>query len=89
MIQYKPNLIMLIGGLQIQNETKNLSTTWIIDISNGFEITEGPILNHGRISHSCGKLKDSYGNVLLIVAGGGHNSSEILNTTLMKEWVKG
>ena len=77
-----------IGGKQ--NGKSNSKKTWIIDPTNGFNIAEGPSLNEGRMYHSCGKMKDEYGNVLVVVAGGyKRDSVEVLNTTLMKEWVYG
>ena len=88
MIQYQPDAILLIGGQQ--DYEWNSDKTWIIDPTNGFNITEGPPLKEGRTDHSCGKWKDEYGNVIVMVAGGYRTDSvEILNTTQMKEWVKG
>ena len=87
MVQYQPDAILLIGGRQ---NGHTFDKTWIIDPTNGFEITEGPSLKKGRILHTCGKLEDKNGNVLVIVAGGfGIHSVEVLNTTTMQEWVKG
>ena len=79
----------MIGGKQ--NGEWDSDKTWIIDPKNGFNIAEGPSLKEGRQYHSCGKMEDVYGNVLVIVAGGDGwmDSVEILNTTLMKEWVEG
>ena len=88
MIQYQEDAIILIGGEQ--EGKSNSDKTWIIDPTNGFNITEGPSLKEGRWRHSCGKMKDEYGNVLVVVAGGyKRDSVEVLNTTLMKEWVYG
>ena len=88
MVQYRSDSILLIGGSQNGNEDSD--KTWIIDPTNDFNMTEGPSLKQGRMYHSCGKMKDEYGNVIVIVAGGyGMNSVERLNTTHMKEWVKG
>ena len=88
MVEYQPNIIFLIGGeLNGQYDSKK---TWIIDPTNGFNITEGPTLNQGRMSHSCEKIKDEYGNVLVIVAGGYKlNSIEVLNITHSSSWFKG
>ena len=88
MVQFQPDAILLIGGTK--NGIAYSDKTWIIDPTSGFNITAGPSLKQGRIHHSCGKMKDDFGNVLVIVAGGeGMDSVEVLNTTLMKEWVKG
>ena len=88
MVQFQPDAILLIGGTK--NDISYSDKTWIIDPTNGFNITEGPSLKQGRIHHSCGKMKDGFGNVLVIVAGGeGIDSVEVLNTTVKKEWVKG
>ena len=86
MVQYKPNKILLIGGLQ---NYAIMDKTWIIDTSNAFDMKEGPVLNVGRYFHFCGKAKDKYGNVIVFVAGGYVASTEFLNTTTMKEWIKG
>ena len=51
------------------------------------KLTEGPTLNKGKVDLSCGKMKDEYGNILIIAAG--KSTVEVLNTTLMSEWVKG
>ena len=86
-IQYKANALLLIGGDQNEYWNKN---TWIIDPTNGFNLTKGPRLNQGRTYHSCGKMKDKYGNILIVVAGGNSlNSVEILNTKSMNTWIEG
>ena len=92
MIQFEENTILLIGGYQ--NELHGSDKfTWIIDLANGFQISQGPKLIYGRTSHSCGKIKDKLGNVLIVVAGGdseeSHNPTEILNTTTMETWNEG
>ena len=89
MVQYQSDTILLIGGKQ--NGEWDSDMTWIIDLKNGFDFTEGPSLKEGRMYHSCGTMEDEYGNVLVIVAGGDvwMEPVEVLNTTLMKEWVEG
>ena len=88
MVQYKTDAILLIGGKQ--NGKSNSKKTWIIDPTNGFKLTIGPSLKKGRMFHSCGKMKDEYGNSVVIVAGGqSKDSVEFLNTTVIKEWVEG
>ena len=47
------NSIYLIGGKQNNEWSKK---TWIVNPVNGFEIQEGPSLNHVRHSHACAKL---------------------------------
>ena len=45
MIQYDEKSIYIIGGFQ--NNLKS-NKTWIVDPTNGFQITEGPSLNKGK-----------------------------------------
>ena len=90
MIQYNATSIYIIGGLQ---NGSNSEKTWIIDPSNNFQIRQGPSLNVGRISHSCGKMKIS-GKTFLVVAGGfGLNgcldSVELLNPLTDHGWIIG
>ena len=85
-VQYKPNGFLLIGGDTGYGITKRI---WIIEQKNEFNITEGPYLNYGRTLPSCGTVKDEFENVLIIVAGGGEDSIEILNTTTMTKWITG
>ena len=88
MVRYQPNAIFLIGG-ELNGKTYS-KKTWIIDPTNGFNMTKGPTLNQGREFHSCEKMKDEYGNVLVIVAGGDDlNSIEVLNITHSSSWFKG
>ena len=92
MLQIKPELILIIGGYQ--ERTSFSDKTWIIDPTNGFNMTEGPSLKQRRKLHSCGTLKDEYGNVLVVVAGNNSQNAitldvEFLNTTLLKKWEEG
>lgn len=81
---------MLIGGNQEDTVT---SKTWIISPSQ--KAKEGPPLSTERYFHACGTMKDKYGNLMVVVAGGrnkdnlGMKSVEILNTTLMTKWHNG
>ena len=85
MVMLEPNHIIMIGGqYNFEYKTKK---TWIIDTENEYNITDGPLLNEGRVSPTCGKLKDEFGNVLVVVTS--EKSVEILNTTLMNEWIPG
>ena len=87
MVEYKGQAI-LISGKQ-DGIDKSSNNTWIIDLNNGFKVTEGPPLKNGRRHHSCGKIRDKYGNILLIIAGGENKKSvEVLNTSVMKEWIE-
>ena len=87
MVQYKPDAIILIGGAVNGKMSKK---TWIIDPMNGFNMTKGPNLIEGRYYHSCGKVKDKDGNVIVVTAGGTQSQSmELLNTTQMLKWTKG
>ena len=67
MIRYDENSIYLIGGKQNNEWSKK---TWIVNPVNGFEIQEGPPLNHVRHSHACAKLKINNGKILIVVSGG-------------------
>ena len=71
MVMYQPNAILLIGGYQDGGS----ESTWIIDPTKAFNMTEGPSLKVGRAFHSCGKMTDEYGNVLVIVADGDRETS--------------
>ena len=66
MIRYDENSIYLIGGKQNNEWSKK---SWIVNPVNGFEIQEGPTLNHVRHSHACAKLKIN-GKILIVVTGG-------------------
>ena len=85
-VQYKPKSLLLIGGDTGYGITKR---TWIIEQKNEFNIAEGPYLINGRTLPSCGTVKDEFENVLIIVAGGGEDSIEILNATTMTKWITG
>ena len=50
MVRYDENSIYLIGGKQNNEWSKK---SWIVNPVNGFEIQEGPPLNHVRHSHAC------------------------------------
>ena len=73
MVKYNPKHILMIGGNYRMQGGKNVvatSKTWIIDTEQNFNITEGPQLNQGRNFHYCGKIKDAFGNVLIVVISG-------------------
>ena len=84
MVQEMEGVVYLIGGNQDQGIWES-PKTWIVELdaaSNDFQVYEGPTLNEGREGHSCGTIKDKYGNVIIVVAGGqGKKSVEYLNTT--------
>ena len=66
MVQINPKSILIIGGYQ-NGDISN--KTWFVDLSNGFEIKEGPPLQHARVGHSCSKMIIK-GKVFIVVAGG-------------------
>ena len=66
MVQINPKSILIIGGYQ-NGDISN--KTWFVDLSNGFEIKEGPPLQHARVGHSCSKIIIK-GKVFIVVAGG-------------------
>ena len=90
MVQYKPNAIIQISG-----ELKGFSGskyTLIFDPTNDYNWTFGPKMMQGRMDHSCGKIRDEFGNDIIIVAGGDDEKNyfvEILNTTRMDNWTQG
>ena len=97
MVKYDTNRVMIIGGnYGTANGQSHIATnkTWIIDTEQKFNVTEGPQLNEGRMAHYCGTLKDTFGNVLIVVISGKKTKGtrvlsktvEILNATLMDQW---
>ena len=89
MVIFKPNFVLIIGGtykVGYKQEYKS-QRTWIVDIENDFNVTDGPLLNEGRILHTCGTIKDNWGYVLAVVSS--EQTVEILNTTIMEEWEYG
>ena len=93
MIQYNESSIYLIGGRQGESDETN--KTWIINPNNDFKFEEGPPLNFGRETHSCGKFKKN-GKTLLIVAGGYYwndmyfrDTVEILDPLTNQGWTLG
>ena len=100
MVKINDNIVWWIGG--IYNKSKGINykdstdKTWIADLTDGnFNMIEGPSLMKKRRDLSCGKILDSYGNVLLIAAGGLSyptmeymDSVEILNITA-GNWIIG
>ena len=64
MIKINPYAIYIIGGFQ-DNECSD--KTWIVDLSYGFEIKEGPTLNVRRAGHSCGLIQVDSTTTLIIV----------------------
>ena len=88
MIQYDEKSIYIIGG--ILNGSRS-NKTWIVDPTNGFEITEGPSLNKIRAYHSCAKMTIN-GKTILVVVGGDYtrdSSVEILNPSENNIWIPG
>ena len=85
------SMIYIIGGYQ---DRKLSNRTWIVDLSNGFTIKEGPSMNFARSCHATGKIKVN-GKTLLVVAGGefkpGHisDSVEILDPLTGNGWIQG
>ena len=93
MIQYDEKSIYIIGGNQECSIWSN--KTWIVDLTNGFQIKEGPSLNKGRRDHSCAKMTLN-GRTILVVAGGEGeglfetlDSVEILDPSGNNVWTPG
>ena len=88
----EPSTVILIGGKQ--NDTWTSDKTWIVDIDDDFQVTEGPLLNKGREDHWCGAVKDESGDIVIAVVGGqsedsAEDSVEFLNTDMMDKWTYG
>ena len=89
MVDLEDGSFLLIGGRQ--NGIVS-SQTWILNPSDISLTKEGPPLSMERYFHACGTMKDKYGNLIIVTAGGrdknylNTKSVEMLNTTLMKEW---
>ena len=71
MVKINENLVVLIGGIDNQNQAQSL----IVEVSKNFSMSQGPSLIQGRYDFSCG-LFELNGNPAVIVAGGydGFNS---------------
>ena len=72
MVEIDLKSILIIGGGRQNNDWSDRPSsnkTWFVDLSNGFEIKEGPSLNHARARHSCSKMTIN-GKVFIVVAGG-------------------
>ena len=71
MVEFNASVILLTGGKQDQNISKN---TWIVEYSNNqFEFKDGFPMNQDRMMHSCGRMVDENGNIIIIVGGGKDN----------------
>ena len=87
MTQYDEKSIYIIGGWQ---NGLSSNKTWIVDPSNGFQITEGPSLKNKRIRHGCAKMIFN-GRAILVVTGGfgAEDSVEILDPSENNVWIPG
>ena len=63
MVQVDSKLILIIGGCQ-NGEVSN--KTWFVDLSNDFEIKEGPPLIFARAGHSCSRMRIN-GKLFIVV----------------------
>ena len=94
MIQYDEKSIYIIGGYQNGSISKK---TWIVDLSNGFKITEGPSLSKERAHHGCAKMIVNRRTILVVAGGyelseGRHpelDSVEILDPSQNNIWTQG
>ena len=75
-IQYDSSSVYIIGGYQ---DGKWSDRTWILDPDNNFQIREGPTLNVARCNHSCGKMRISGKNFIVVAGGFFEDSVEILD----------
>ena len=96
MVLFEPNRIFMIGGtFRKKYLFKATYKTWIIDIANNFTAKEGPRLKKGRNFPNCGKMRDEFGNTIVVVVGGNDknmrftDSVEFINATLMDKWAYG
>ena len=84
MVKLDETVILLVGGEQ---DEKISEKTYVINVTNEFDITEGPSLNRTRSNHGCGILKDEFGNEIVVVVGGNSvKEVELLNISLIEEW---
>ena len=68
MVEFNASVILLIGGKQNQTVSKN---TWLVEHSNNqFEFKDGFPMNQDRRMHSCGRIVDKSGNIMILVGGG-------------------
>ena len=68
MVKFNSSEILLIGGKQDHIVSKN---TWVIGYSNNqYEFKDGTPMNQERRMHSCGRMIDKNGNVMVLVGGG-------------------
>ena len=92
MVLLQPTSVLVIGG--VQDETWYSSSTFFFDTDTE-EWSDGPKLNGGRRSFSCGKLQADSGSSQdrVIVAGGWNgaviSSTEILDVDSIYGWSSG
>ena len=67
MVQYSDNIIYLIGGWQ---DGVLSHKTWIIDMTDGFKIEEGPKLPKTNHLYTCSSMVVD-GDTILVASGGG------------------
>ena len=84
MVQVDPKTIYLIGGYQNTSINSNClfgsNKTWIVNLKNNYEITEGPSLNKVRIRHSSALIQlNGRAHIVLVDAEAGE--VELLDTT--------
>ena len=94
MLQYSDNIVYLIGGVQ---DAVISDKTWIIDMTNGFKIEEGPILPKTNHLYTCTSMAVD-GDIILVASGGSRKSyhdSEysrsllFLNPKKENQWIVG
>ena len=89
MVHYDSNSILIIGGNQNEIDYKS-KKTWLVNTNDRSILIEGPTLNKGRELFACDKVKDRFGNILILVVGGKEEDTmEILNTSEMTMWTFG
>ena len=66
MVQYSDNIVYLIGGWQ---DGVLSDKTWIIDMTNGFKIEEGPTLPKNNHLYTCSSMVVD-GDTILAASGG-------------------
>ena len=68
MVEFNASEILLVGGKQDHIVSKN---TWVIGYSNNqFEFKDSAPMNQERRMHSCGRIVDKNGNIIILVGGG-------------------
>ena len=70
MTKINEDLVVFTGGVWSEK------TTLIVNVTNNFEMVEGPNMNWGRYLHACGTF-EYHGKSIVIVVGGASGNDEL------------